>query len=61
MFIKFVGTLNKIRIIIYYSYIQADIENLGGVILPALFINKEYNTTMQLDDVMSTIIQLVEY
>ena len=61
MFIKFVGTLNKIRIIIYYSYIEVGIENLGGVILPALFINKEYNTTMQLDDVMSTIIQLVEY
>ena len=30
------GPLNKVRVIIYYSYIQVELGNLGGVILLAL-------------------------
>ena len=32
----FVGPSNKQRISVYYSYIQAELGNLGGIILPTL-------------------------
>jgi hypothetical protein len=30
------GSSNKVRILIYYSYIQAELGNMGGVIYLAL-------------------------